>query len=136
MAARKVMPPILLHCLKIVEKDVGCMAVEPERSHQYSITFCCHVTQRSRGAVWNNGIGMEMHTKACNWISPCGKNGTHWHSFTLVELLWRPNRRYELSETIGGALQQWWPHQWVTSTAADLSKCGMQTFVHCWQKNV
>ncbi|MEQ5146204.1 hypothetical protein ABN231_18085 [Proteus mirabilis] len=33
------------------EVDVGGMAVEVEPSHQYSITFCCCVTDGSRGAV-------------------------------------------------------------------------------------
>jgi len=34
--------------LKVI---VGGMAVEAEPSHQYSITFCCHVTDGSKGAV-------------------------------------------------------------------------------------
>jgi len=33
------------------EADVGGMAVEIEPSHQYSITFCCHATDDSRGTV-------------------------------------------------------------------------------------
>jgi len=33
------------------EVDVGGMAVEVETSHQYSIKFCCHVTDGSSGAV-------------------------------------------------------------------------------------
>jgi len=31
--------------------DVGAMAVEVEPSHQYSIPFCCYVTDGSRGAL-------------------------------------------------------------------------------------
>jgi len=37
------------------EADVGGMAAEVEPSHQYSATFCCCVTDGSRGAVWHNG---------------------------------------------------------------------------------
>ena len=50
-AAGKVMPPILLSWPSMSEADVGGMAVEVEPSHQYSATFCCHVTDGSRGAV-------------------------------------------------------------------------------------
>ena len=38
------------------EADVGAMAVEVEPSHQYSVTFCCCVTDGSRGAVWQNDV--------------------------------------------------------------------------------
>ena len=38
------------------EVDVGGMAEEVERSHQYRIAFCCCVTDGSRGAVWQNGV--------------------------------------------------------------------------------
>jgi len=50
-AAPKVMPPISLRCPAVSEVNVGGMAVEAEPSHQYSITFCCHVTDGSRGTV-------------------------------------------------------------------------------------
>ena len=36
--------------------DGGGIAVEAELSHQYSITFGCHVTEGSRGAVLQNGV--------------------------------------------------------------------------------
>ena len=57
------------------EVGVGDMAVKVEPSHQYSITFCCHVTDDSRGAVWQNGVwhGSAYEAKVCNWIPPCGK---------------------------------------------------------------
>jgi len=32
------------------EADGGGMAVEVEPSHQYSLRFCCHVPDGSRGA--------------------------------------------------------------------------------------
>jgi len=37
------------------EEDFGGMAVEIEPSHQYSITFCCCVTNGSRQNVTLNG---------------------------------------------------------------------------------
>ena len=50
-AALKVMPPIFFCCLMTSEEDVGGIAVEVELFHQYSITFCGHVTDGSGGAV-------------------------------------------------------------------------------------
>ena len=47
----KVMSPILFYWLTISEADVGGIAVEIESSHQYPITFCCCMTDGSRGAV-------------------------------------------------------------------------------------
>jgi len=45
------MPLVLLRWLTMSEVDVGGMAVEVEPFHQYPVTFCCHVTDGSRGAV-------------------------------------------------------------------------------------
>ena len=50
-AAPKVMPPILSCWPMMSEVDADGMAVEVEPPHQYSITFCCNVTNGSRGAV-------------------------------------------------------------------------------------
>jgi len=50
-AVPKVMPPMLLCWHMTSEVHVGDMAVEAEHSHQYPITFCCPVTDGSRGAV-------------------------------------------------------------------------------------
>ena len=50
-AARKVMHPVLLCWPTASEVGVGGMAVKVEPSRQYSITFCCHVADGSRGAV-------------------------------------------------------------------------------------
>ena len=135
-AALKVMPPILFFWPTTSEADVGGMAVEVEPSHQYSITFCCCVTDGSRGAVWQNGVwhGSAYEAKVCHWIPPCRKNGTHWHSLMLAEHLWRPNSGCEHSEVVGGAFQQWWQQQWVTSTGAGFDEHGMQALVHCWWK--
>ena len=85
MCALKVMAPILLGWLMMSEAEVGGMVVEVEPSHQYSIVFCCHVTGGSREAVCHNGIwhGNVCEAKVCDWIPPCGKNSTQWHSSVL-----------------------------------------------------
>ena len=43
-----------------IRDNVGGMAVEVEPSHQYPVTFCCCVTDVSRGAVWQNGSDVEV----------------------------------------------------------------------------
>ena len=50
MRVPKVIPPILLCCPTTSETDVGDIAVEAEPSQQYSVMFCCRVTDGSRGA--------------------------------------------------------------------------------------
>jgi len=45
------MTPILLCWLTMSEADVGDMAVEVEPSRQYTVKFCCHAIDDSRGAV-------------------------------------------------------------------------------------
>jgi len=88
----KVMPPILLYQPTDSEADNSGMAVEVVPSHQYSILLTCD----SRRAVWQNGVYHRIvpEAKACNWISLCGKNCTHWHSLTLTEHFWWPNSRF------------------------------------------
>ena len=63
-------------------------------------------------AVWQNSVwhGSAGEKKVCRWIPPCGKSGTHWHSLTLAERLWRPISGCEHCEAMGGVFQQWW--QW------------------------
>ena len=56
MAAPKVMPPILFSQHTTSEVDTGSMAVQVEPSHQYSITFCCCVTDSRRGALLHNDV--------------------------------------------------------------------------------
>jgi len=46
----KVIPPILLHCPTTSETDVDGMAVGVEPFCQYSIKFCCYVTDGRRAA--------------------------------------------------------------------------------------
>ena len=50
-AALNEMPPILLCLPTTSEADGGGAVVEAEPSHQYSVTFCCCVTDGSRRAV-------------------------------------------------------------------------------------
>ena len=84
---QKAMPPTLLCWPRMSEVDVGGMALEVEPSHQRSITFCCHVTDGSRGAAGQDGVWLwsAYEEKVWNWILPCRKNGTCWHSLTLIE---------------------------------------------------
>jgi len=80
-AALKLMPHILLCWPTASEADVGCMAVEAGSSHQYPITFCCCVTDGSRGAVWHDGVwcGSVYETTVWNWISPFAPFDIHWY---------------------------------------------------------
>ena len=50
------MPPVLLCWFTTSEADVDIIVAEAEPSYQYSITFCCHETDGSRGGVWKNGV--------------------------------------------------------------------------------
>jgi len=105
-ASLKVIPPLLLCWPTISEEDI-CTAREVEPSHQYPITHC-HVTDGSRGSIWQNGIwhGSVYEAKGCNWNLPRRKNGNHWHSLILAECLWRLNTGCKYSEPVG-AFQQW-----------------------------
>jgi len=56
------MPPILLHCPKPSETNVGGTAAKAEPSHQYSITCCCCVTGGSIGGQSDTVVSdLEMH---------------------------------------------------------------------------
>jgi len=50
-AGPKVIPPVIIWRPMKSEAEVSGMAVEVESSYQYSITFYCHLTDGSRGAV-------------------------------------------------------------------------------------
>ena len=119
-AALKAVPPILLCWSTTSEADVGGMAVEVETSHQYSITFCCHVTDSSRGAVWQDGVwcGSAKEEKVCHWTPPCGNGGTHWHLLMLAEHLWRPNKEVSMVR------------QWVVRFSGGESDSGLPLLVH------
>lgn len=117
-APLKVMPPMPpIRWPVTSEADVGVVAAEGEPYHQYPIAFWCCVIDGSRGAVGKSDVwhGSAYGAKICHWISPCGKNCTHWHSLILVECLWGLNSGCEHSEEVDGAFQQW--QQWVTPLA-------------------
>ena len=101
-AGLKVMSPILLCWPIISEADVGDMAVEVETSCQYPITFCCCVTNWSRGAVWQNSVchGCAYKPKVCHWIPPRRKNFTRWHWLMHANCWWRSNS--------GCSSVRWW----------------------------
>ena len=71
-AAPKVMLRILLCWPKMSEVDVCGVAVEVDPSCHYSVAFCCHVTDGSRGMsdrmVLDNGSVYEA--KVQNWTAP------------------------------------------------------------------
>lgn len=95
-AAPKVLP--ILWCWSMtLEADVGDMAAEAEPSLQNSVTFCCHVTDSIRGAVWQNGIRHESmdEAKMYHWIPSCRNNCTHWYSLIISECFCRPNSACE-----------------------------------------
>ena len=100
--APKTMPPNLLCRSMTSEVDVGCVTVEVESSHQYSIVFCCCVTDGSRGAVWQNNIWCRSAYEAevWNWISSWRENGIHCHPSTFAECLWR--------QTVDVCTVRWW----------------------------
>jgi len=130
------MSSILLCCPMTSKADVGVMAAEVEHSHQYSITFYWHVTDGSRGAVWQNGIWHRSayEAKVCHWIPPCKKNSTHWYSLTLAECFWGPNSGCEHSENVGDMFQQWRLRQWIIPADTIFDKHCMQALVHhCWK---
>jgi len=142
-AALKVMLCMLLCWPKTSEADICGMAAVNEPSYQYSIKFCCCVTDGSRVAVWQNGVwhGSAYEAKVWNWIPPWGKKYTHWHSLMPAEYLCWPDSGCEHREVVGGVFQQWcwWKLQWVTSAfykIADFSECSMQALVHHWWKGI
>jgi len=128
--APEVMSPSLLYWPTTPKGDVGSMAVDAEPSQQYSITFCCSVTESRRG-VWQNSIwhGSVDEVKVCHWIPAWGKNVTCWHSLILAGHFWRPNSRCELSEAVSVVFQGWW--QWHDSLATFQIAMQIFTSVAC-----
>ena len=66
------------------EADVGVMAVEAEPSHHYPFTFCCHVRDNSKWAVWQNGVwhGSADEAKVCHW------NFSMWKKIAPIDIHW------------------------------------------------
>ena len=108
----EVMPRILLCWPTTSEVDVGGTAVEVEPSHQYSIPFCCCMTESSRGAVWEKGIwhGSADEANVCHWI-PIGDG---WCISAVVTAAW------ETSHILDGHV--------------DFYDHDMQALVHRWWK--
>jgi len=108
--------------------QVSSTPVGAEPSHQCSVTFCCHATDGSRGAVGQNDLwpGRSYGAKLCCLIILCRKNCTHWHSSTLAECLWRPNSRCQHNEMEGGVFLQSWQQQCVPSASVGFYECGVQ----------
>jgi len=111
------------------ETDVGRMAVEVEPSHQYSLTFCCCVTDGSRGVVWQKVSDVEVGMKQRRVTE-----FLHVEKMAPIDIHWRTNSGCEHSKAVGVAFQQWWLWQWVTSAGADFGEHGMQALVHRWWK--
>jgi len=131
------MPPVLRCWLTMSEADDVDMAVEVEPSQQYSITCCCHTTDDSRGAVWQNDIWHESAEER-DWITPWGKK--------MYPLMFNKACRMFLE------IKQWmwaqWGDGWCVSTVvtvtqktspvpdshAEFYEGIMQALVHHWQK--
>ena len=66
--APKVMPPVLSSSSTTSEADVGGMAIEDEPSCQYSVIFCCCVTDGSmRGSLTKWHLTWSAYAKkVCN----------------------------------------------------------------------
>ena len=79
-------------------------------------------------------MGVRMKQRCVTEFLRVGKNSPHWQSLMFAECLWRPNDGSEHSEAASGAFQQWWQRQLVTSSGANVYKCGMQALVHHWRK--
>jgi len=57
------MPPVSLCWPMMLETGVGGVAVEVERSHQYSVTFCCVQQITAEGQPDRMASDMEVHMK-------------------------------------------------------------------------
>ena len=56
--------PLILWCSRTTsEVDIGGMEEEVELSHPYSVMFCFHETDGSKGAVWQMASDMEVQMK-------------------------------------------------------------------------
>ena len=130
IAAPRVMPLILLCWPTVSEVNVGGMAIEAESSHQYYITYCCHVTDGSRGAVGQNDTwyGSAYEAKLCHWVPPYKKMAFTDIQSMLAESLQRPKNGYEHSEAVGDAFQLQCHH----SSCETLSSLLVQSFCFCF----
>ena len=128
------MPPILLCWPTTSAEEVGSMTVGGWSFLPILCYIWCCVTNGSRGADWQDDVwhGSAYEVQERHWISPSGKQGTHWHSSTLAECLRRANNVCEHSEVVGGAFQQW--QQWVAPTCAVFYEHSIQALAHSCKK--
>jgi len=115
----KILSPILWCWPSMPEADFGVMTVEVEPSHHYSITFCCYVTDGSRGAVWQNDIshGNAYGAKVCHWITQCGKK---CNLLTFIDTCWK---LMEIKQRIWAQ----WGSMWCVSAMVTATLCCL-----CW----
>ena len=78
-AALKVTSSILSCQPMSSEADVGATALEVEPFHQYPITFCCRVTNGSRGALWQRPNSGCEHSEVVHF------SGTLWMQIVTSE---------------------------------------------------
>ena len=97
-----------LVCSHNVRLDVSGRAAEIEPSHQYSVQFCCHETDGSRGAVLKNGIWHHWIPpyKAVNSSIQKKMAPTDIHWCLLTESLCRPTSECQHRGVVSGAFQQ------------------------------
>ena len=128
-AELKVTPSILLCQPTTSEADVGGTAVQVEPSHQYSFTFCCHVTDGSRGAAWQDSIWHGSAYKAKVQDGTPSFRKSHLLIFHWCLLNSDGDPTVDTS-----TMRQWLWWQGVISIGADNIRCGMQALIHCWWK--
>ena len=106
-AAPKVMPSILWYWSVKSEVDVGGRTADIKASHQYFVTFCYHLTDRRRGAVWQNSNwhGNVHESIMHHWSPASGKTCTYRYSSTFAEYFWRANSGCEHSEVVDGKFE-------------------------------
>jgi len=100
-ASLKVMSPILRCWPTASDADVGGTAVEVEPSLQYSVTWCCQVTDGSRGALWQNGVWHESvdEAKVCEFL--------HAENIAFSDIHWCLLNVYG-DQTVDVSTASWW----------------------------
>ena len=127
------MSPILLCWLTTSEVAVGDMEVEGGPPCQYSIIFCCvwQMAAEAQSDKMTSNVEVHMKQRRVTESPPAEK----CHPRTFVDTCWTLMETQQwMWAQWGGAFQQWWQWQWVTSTGVDFYKSGMQGLVHCWWK--
>ena len=99
--ALKVLPPILLR--STTSDTNGGIAVEAEPVFHY-ILLQCDIWQQDSLIKWHLTWKWYLKQRCRIEFLHAEKNGTHWHSLTLAECLWRPKSGCEHSKRVGGAL--------------------------------